>query len=107
MGYLGAPMRPFPGFIGLMRSLNHSEGNFTSTKDPELDRLIQTTETTLDPQEAEETYREYYNYLYDHYIHLTLLDFDIPYATNDNVPDDWNLSVRSWEPNWLDITRPR
>ena len=107
MGYLGAPMRPFPGFIGLMRSLNHSEGNFTSTKDPELDRLIQTTETTLDPQEAEETYREYYNYLYDHYIHLTLLDLDIPYATNDNVPDDWNLSVRSWEPNWLDITRPR
>lgn len=107
MGYLGAPIRPFPGFIGLMRTLNHSEGQFTSTQDPELDRLIDATERTLDPQEAEELYQEYYTYLYDHYIHLTLLDLDIPYAANDKVPDDWDLSVRSWEPNWLDITRPR
>ena len=107
MGYLGAPNRPFPGFVGLMRALQHSTSPFTSTKDPEFDRLIEEMEGTLDPKEAEELFRDIYRRYHSEFTHLTLLDIDIPYATNDRVPADWNLAGRSWEPNFNDVVRPR
>ena len=107
MGYLGAPNRPFPGFVGLMRTLQHSEGGFTSTKDPEFDRLIEGMEQTLDPVEAEEFFRDIYRRYHSQFTHLTLLDIDIPYAANDRVPADWNLAGRSWEPNFIDAMRAR
>ena len=107
MGYLGAPNRPFPGFVGLMRALQHSESPFTSTKDPEFDRLIVAMEETLDPKEAEEHFLGIYRRYHEQFTHLTLLDIDIPYAANDRVPADWNLAGRSWEPNFNDVVRPR
>ena len=107
MGYLGAPNRPFPGFVGLMRALQHSTSPFTSTKDPEFDRLIEAMEGTLDPKEAEEHFLGIYRRYHEQFTHLTLLDIDIPYATNDKVPADWNLGGRSWEPNFNDVVRPR
>ncbi len=107
MGYLGAPNRPFPGFVGLMRTLQHSTGGFTSTKDPEFDRLIEEMEQTLDPAVAEERFVEIYQRYHSQFTHLTLLDIDIPYAANDRVPADWNLALRSWEPNFIDAMRAR
>ncbi len=107
MGYLGAPNRPFPGFVGLMRALQHSSSPFTSTKDPEFDRLVEAMEETLDPKEAEEYFLDIYRRYHSQFTHLTLLDIDIPYATNDKVPSDWNLGGRSWEPNFNDVVRPR
>jgi peptide/nickel transport system substrate-binding protein len=107
MGYLGAPNRPFPGFVGLMRALQHSTSPFTSTKDPEFDRLIEAMEGTLDPKEAEEHFLGIYRRYHEQFTHLTLLDIDIPYAANDKVPADWNLGGRSWEPNFNDVVRPR
>ena len=107
MGYLGAPNRPFPGFVGLMRTLQHSEGNFTSPKDPEFDRLIEEMEQALDPAVAEDRFRDIYRRYHEQFTHLTLLDIDIPYAANNRVPSDWNLALRSWEPNFLDVVRRR
>ena len=107
MGYLGAPNRPFPGFVGLMRALQHSTSPFTSTKDPEFDRLIEAMEGTLDPKEAEEHFLGLYRRYHEQFTHLTLLDIDIPYAANDRVPADWNLGGRSWEPNFNDVVRRR
>ena len=107
MGYLGAPNRPFPGFVGLMRALQHSTSPFTSTKDPEFDRLVEAMEETLDPKEAEEYFLDIYRRYHSQFTHLTLLDIDIPYAANDKVPSDWNLGGRSWEPNFNDVVRPR
>ena len=107
MGYLGAPNRPFPGFVGLMRALQHSTSPFTSTKDPEFDRLVEQMEETLDPKEAEEYFLDIYRRYHSQFTHLTLLDIDIPYAANDKVPSDWNLAGRSWEPNFNDVVRPR
>ena len=99
--------RPFPGFVGLMRALQHSTSPFTSTKDPEFDRLIEEMEEALDPKVAEERFLDIYRRYHEQFTHLTLLDVDIPYATNDYVPDDWNLAKRSWEPNFNDIVRRR
>ena len=107
MGYLGAPNRPFPGFVGLMRALQHSTSPFTSTKDPEFDRLIEAMEEALDPKEAEEHFLGIFRRYHEQFTHLTLLDIDIPYAANDKVPADWNLGGRSWEPNFNDVVRPR
>ncbi len=107
MGYLGAPNRPFPGFVGLMRALQHSTSPFTSTKDPEFDRLIEAMEGTLDPKEAEEHFLGIYRRYHEQFTHLTLLDIDIPYAANDRAPADWNLGGRSWEPNFDDVVRRR
>ena len=107
MTFLDAPNRPFPGFAGLMFTLEHSEGLFRSTEDPELDRLIDEMQATLDPAEAEEWFLEIYQFLYDHHIHLPVANLDVSYAGNDRVPSDWNRAWRSWEANYLDITRPR
>ena len=107
MGYLGAPNRPFPGFVGLMRALQHSTSPFTSTKDPEFDRLVEEMEAALDPKEAEEHFLGIYRRYHEQFTHLTLLDIDIPYAANDRIPVDWNLAGRSWEPNFNDVVRPR
>ena len=41
--------------LGLMRALQHSSSPFTSTKDPEFDRLIEAMEETLDPKKPKST----------------------------------------------------
>ena len=107
MTFLDAPNRPFPGFAGLMFTLEHSEGTARSTEDPELDRLIEEMQATLDPVEAEKRFLEVYKFLYDEHIHLPVANLDVSYAGNDRIPSDWNRAWRSWEPNYLDITRPR
>ena len=107
MTFLDAPNRPFPGFAGLMFTLEHSEGLFRSTEDPELDSLIESMQATLDPMEAEERFLGIYNFLYDHHIHLPVANLDVSYAGNDRVPSDWNRAWRSWEANYLDVIRPR
>ncbi len=107
MTFLDAPNRPFPGFAGLMYGLEHSEGQGRSTEDPDFDRLIEAMQETLDPVEAERRFLGVYNYLYDEHIHLPVANLDVSYAGNDRIPSDWNRAWRSWEANYLDITRPR
>ena len=107
MTFLDAPNRPFPGFAGLMFTLEHSEGTARSTEDPELDRLIEAMQATLDPVEAEERFLGVYKFLYDQHIHLPVANLDVSYAGNDRIPSDWNRAWRSWEANYLDIVRPR
>ena len=107
MTFLDAPNRPFPGFAGLMFTLEHSEGTARSTEDPELDKHIDAMQATLDPAEAEELFLGIYNYLYDQHIHLPVANLDVSYAGNDRIPSDWNRAWRSWEANYLDIVRPR
>ena len=107
MTFLDAPNRPFPGFAGLMFTLEHSEGTARSAEDPELDRRIEAMQATLDPVEAEELFLDVYNYLYEQHIHLPVANLDVSYAGNDRIPSDWNRAWRSWEANYLDIVRPR
>ena len=95
-GYLAAPNRPLAGFVGLMRVLNHTDGAFTSTNDPEIDRLIEALEAGIAPADVEKASQNLTKYMYDQYTHLTCCNMNISYATNDRIAA-WDLGKRVWD----------
>ena len=105
MGYLAAPNRPLAGFVGLMRVLNHSTGTFTSTNDPEIDRLIEALEAGIDPADVEAASIELYQYMYAQFSHLTCCNMNISYATNDKI-DSWDLGKRVWDDGFTNLVKP-
>ncbi|MDA0263976.1 MAG: ABC transporter substrate-binding protein [Chloroflexi bacterium] len=102
MGYLAAPNRPLAGFVGLMRVLNHSEGTFTSTNDPEIDRLIVKMETEIAPADVEAASVELYQYMHAQYSGLTCCNMNISYATNDKI-ESWDLGKRVWDDGFTNL----
>jgi ABC-type transport system substrate-binding protein len=104
-GQLAAPNRPLAGFVSLMRVLVHTEGRFTSMKDPNMDALIDKMEGTLSEAEAEGYLTEIYRYLYNHYNHLAVVDLDLPYAANKRVAK-WDLGGAVWDQNFIYLIRP-
>ncbi|MCH8897710.1 MAG: ABC transporter substrate-binding protein [Chloroflexi bacterium] len=101
-GYLAAPNRPLAGFVGLMRVLNHSDGTFTSTHDPEIDRLIEALEAGIAPAEVEAASIELYRYMYSQFTHLTCCNMNISYATNDKITS-WDLGKRVWDDGFTNL----
>ena len=107
MTYLDAPNRPFPGFAGLMFTLEHSDGAATSAHDPEMDVLVEAMQAALSPEEAEAQFLKIYQMIYDKYIHLPVANLHASYAGSDRIHSDWDRAWRSWEPNYLDLVRRR
>jgi len=105
MGYLAAPNRPLAGFVGLMRVLNHSTGTFTSTDDPEIDRLIEALEAGIAPADVEAASTALYQYMYAQFTHLTCCNMNISYATNDKI-DSWDLGKRVWDDGFTNLVKP-
>lgn len=103
-GQLAAPNRPLAGFVSLMRILLHTDGRFTSMKDPAMDRLIDEMEDALDEKVAEQKLTEIYRYLYHNYNHLTVVDLDLPYATSKAITK-WNLGEAVWDQNFVSLIR--
>ncbi|SUZ57192.1 uncharacterized protein METZ01_LOCUS10046 [marine metagenome] len=104
-GYLAAPNRPLAGFQGVMRVLNHSEGAFTSTKDPEIDRLMEAWEATITEADSLAASRALYTYMYNQFTHLTCCNMSISYATNDKI-DSWDLGKRVWDDGFTNLYQP-
>ena len=104
-GYLAAPNRPLAGFQGVMRVLNHSEGAFTSTKDPEIDRLMEAWEATISEADSLAASKALYTYMYNEFTHLTCCNMSISYATNDKV-DNWDLGKRVWDDGFTNLYQP-
>ncbi len=104
-GYLAAPNRPLAGFQGVMRVLNHSEGAFTSTKDPEIDRLMEAWEATITEADSLAASVALYTYMYNQFTHLTCCNMSISYATNDQV-DSWDLGKRVWDDGFTNLYQP-
>jgi peptide/nickel transport system substrate-binding protein len=104
MGGLATPTRPLAGFVALNRVLFHSEGRFTSMKDPEMDRMIEQMSSSLDPDKAKQIFTKIYRYLYNHYNHLTVVELDVPYATNTQITQ-WDLGGAVWDQNFLYLVR--
>ena len=103
-GYLAAPNRPLAGFQGVMRVLNHSEGAFTSTHDPAVDKLIEDWEAAILPEDVVAGSVDLYRYLYDNYNSLTCCNMNISYATNDRI-SSWNLGKRVWDDGFTNLTQ--
>jgi len=104
-GYLAAPNRPLAGFQGVMRVLNHSEGAFTSTKDPEIDRLMEAWEATITENDSLAASVALYTYMYNQFTHLTCCNMSISYATNDQV-ESWDLGKRVWDDGFTNLYQP-
>ena len=104
-GYLAAPNRPLAGFQGVMRVLNHSEGAFTSTKDPEIDRLMEAWEATITETDSLAASVALYTYMYNQFTHLTCCNMSISYATNDQV-ESWDLGKRVWDDGFTNLYQP-
>ncbi len=103
-GYLAAPNRPLAGFVGLMRVLNHTDGTFTSTHDPEIDRLIEALEAGIAPADVEAASIALYQYMYAQYTHLTCCNMNISYATNDKI-QSWDLGKRVWDDGFTNLVQ--
>ena len=103
-GYLAAPNRPLAGFQGVMRVLNHTDGAFTSTHDPAIDKLIEDWEATILPDDVVDGSIALYRYLYENYNSLTCCNMNISYATNDRV-SSWNLGKRVWDDGFTNLAQ--
>ena len=103
-GYLAAPNRPLAGFQGVMRVLNHTEGAFTSTHDPAIDKLIEDWEAAILPDDVIDGSIDLYRYLYENYNSLTCCNMNISYATNDRV-SSWNLGKRVWDDGFTNLAQ--
>ncbi|MEE9148036.1 MAG: hypothetical protein V3U27_11640, partial [Candidatus Tectomicrobia bacterium] len=104
IGQLAAPNRPLAGFVSLMRILVHSDGRFTSMKDPNMDPMIEKMESALNEAEAERHLTDIYRYLYHNYNHLTVVDLDLPYATSKSITK-WDLGGAVWDQNFPYLIR--
>jgi len=104
MGCLAGPNRPVAALVSLMRLIVHSDGRFTSMKDPEMDRLVEQMEDAKSDAEGEAGLRAIFRYMYEHDNHLTVVEMDLPYATNARITK-WNLGGAVWDQNFLDLIR--
>ncbi|PON15489.1 hypothetical protein C2W62_23535 [Candidatus Entotheonella serta] len=104
LGALAAPNRPLAAMVSLMRLLVHSEGRFTSVKDPALDKLIVKAEEAATDADAEAALQEIYRYMYDNVNHLTVVEMDLPYATSAEIKD-WDLGGAVWDQNFTALIR--
>jgi peptide/nickel transport system substrate-binding protein len=103
-GYLAAPNRPLAGFQGVMRVLNHTDGAFTSTHDPAIDKLIEDWEASILPDDVIDGSIALYRYLYENYNSLTCCNMNISYATNDRI-SSWNLGKRVWDDGFTNLAQ--
>ena len=104
MGCLAGPNRPVAALVSLMRLIVHSDGRFTSIKDPAMDRLVEQMENAKSDAEGEAGLQAIFRYLYEHDNHLTVVEMDLPYATNAKITE-WNLGGAVWDQNFLDLIR--
>ncbi len=85
-----------------MRVLNHTDGAFTSTNDPEIDRLIEVMEAAIAPADVETASRDLTKYMYDQYTHLSYCNMNISYAANDRI-ESWDLGTRVWDDGFTNL----
>lgn len=104
MGSLAAPNRPLAALVSLQRLIVHTEGRFTSVRNPQLDKLVAHMENAGTDADAEERLREVYRYMYNNVNHLTVVEMDLPYAAKASIKH-WDLGGAVWDQNFLGLIR--
>ena len=100
--YFSAQNRPLGAWVSLMRAIGHTEGLYTTTSDPEIDRLIEAMEVSLDTNETLKLMGDLIRYENDNFTHLTVVNFNLVFATNDKITD-YNPGKRPYDENYIQI----
>jgi peptide/nickel transport system substrate-binding protein len=84
--------------VTIMHTLHHSTAMFTSTADPELDRMIDRGLAATDVAEVERVVGEMHRYLYHNAHHITIGEIHTNYATNQKIAQ-WDLGRNLYDNN--------
>ncbi|MDQ3831774.1 MAG: ABC transporter substrate-binding protein [Candidatus Tectomicrobia bacterium] len=84
--------------VSIINALHHSKAMFSSTADPELDRLIERALAATDVREAERLVGDMHRFLYDHANNITIGEIHTNYATNQKIAA-WDLGRNLYDIN--------
>jgi peptide/nickel transport system substrate-binding protein len=84
--------------VTIMHTLHHSTAMFTSTADPELDRMIDQGLASTDVAEVERLVGEMHRYLYHNAHNITIGEIHTNYATNQKIAH-WDLGRNLYDNN--------
>jgi peptide/nickel transport system substrate-binding protein len=89
----------------IVNSLHHSKSVFSSTADPELDKLIDKAMASTEVKEVERLVGEMHRYLYDNANNITIGEVHTNYATNQKIAA-WDLGRNLYDNNLRYLIRP-
>jgi peptide/nickel transport system substrate-binding protein len=90
--------------VTIINTLHHSQAPFSSTADPQLDRMIDQAMAATDVPEVEKLVGDLHRYLYDHANNITIGEIHTNYAANQKVPA-WNLGRNLYDNNLRSVIR--
>ncbi|MBI3326860.1 MAG: ABC transporter substrate-binding protein [Nitrospinae bacterium] len=82
----------------IVNALHHSKATFSSTADPELDRMIERALAATDVAEVERLVGEMHRYLYHNANNITIGEIHTNYATNQRITA-WDLGRNLYDNN--------
>jgi peptide/nickel transport system substrate-binding protein len=93
------PNRSVPIQIAaIVNGLHHSKSQFSSTADPELDKLIDQAMAATQVEEVKRLVGEMHRYLYDNANNITIGEIHTNYATNQKITA-WDLGRNLYDNN--------
>ena len=99
------PNRSVPiQIVTIINALHHSKAQFSSTANPELDRMIERAMAATDVKEVEELVGAMHRHLYDNANNITIGEIHTNYAANQKITD-WNLGRNLYDNNLRYVIR--
>jgi peptide/nickel transport system substrate-binding protein len=90
--------------VTIINALHHSQSQFTSTADPELDQMIERAMAATDVKEVEKFVGELHRYLYHNANNITIGEIHTNYATNKKITT-WDLGRNLYDNNLRYVIR--
>jgi peptide/nickel transport system substrate-binding protein len=90
--------------VTIINALHHSKAQFTSTADPELDRMIERAMAATEVAEVKELVGAMHRYLYDNAKNITIGEIHTNYAANQKI-EAWELGRNLYDNNLRYVIR--
>ncbi len=92
VGYFVAPARPWQGIPGIYRVFMHSKGSFSHVQLPELDAVLDTATTAIDPAEARKSIAQAMRYIRANHLAAPVVELDQAYGVT--------AKAKHWKPGF-------
>lgn len=92
-GLFPAPVRPWQGTVGSYVTFMHSDGAFSHVAIPELDKLLETASSAIDPAEAQAALKDSMHFIRANHLAIPVLEYDITYGVTEKIA--------GWDPGFL------